>query len=76
MLKEKVSQLQDELLIVKWYLEVMEQGVDSKEVIREYAILKKKHKILEDTTSRKIKKLQESLKKTKAGYLDALDKLK
>ena len=58
MLKEKVSQLQDELLIVKWYLEVMEQGVDSKEVIREYAILKKKHKILEDTTSRKIKKLQ------------------
>ena len=54
----------------------MEQGVDSKEVIREYAILKKKHKILEDTTSRKIKKLQESLKKTKAGYLDALDKLK
>ena len=43
----------------------MEQGVDTKEVIREYAMLKKKHKILEETTSRKIKKLQESIKKTK-----------
>ena len=54
----------------------MEQGIDTKEVIREYAILKKKHKILEDTTSKKIKKLQDSVKKIKSGYLDALDKLK
>ena len=43
----------------------MEQGIDTKEVIQEYAILKKKHMILEEKTSRKIKKLQASVKKTK-----------
>ena len=42
---------------MSWYIEVMEQGVDTKEVVKEYTILKKKHKHLSETSSRKIKKL-------------------
>ena len=38
-LKEKVNQLESELRIVKWYLEIMEKGVDTQNLVKEYGIL-------------------------------------
>ena len=45
-LKQKIQQQQDELEIVSWYLSVMEDGVDTRTVVAEYAKLQKKHKQL------------------------------
>ena len=39
-LKEKVTHLESELGIVQWYLSVMEDGVDTREVVKEYFDLK------------------------------------
>ena len=33
MMAEKIEQLEAELGIVKWYMEVMEEGVDTKEIV-------------------------------------------
>ena len=35
MLREKVKQLESELGIVKWYITIMEDGIDSKQVVKE-----------------------------------------
>ena len=32
----EVSQLEEELKIVKWYIEVLESGIDTKDVIFEF----------------------------------------
>ena len=45
-LKSKVSQLEEELSTVNWYIEVMEHGVDTKHIAKEYSLLKKEHKVL------------------------------
>lgn len=33
----------NEISIIKWYLEVMEDGQDTKEIVKHYGILKKEH---------------------------------
>ena len=43
---EKIKYLENEIDIVKWYLAVMEDGIDTREVVEKYADLKKEHKIL------------------------------
>ena len=68
----RVTQLESELSIVNWYLETMEEGVDSKEIVKEYSYLKKKLKKMEYETSKKIKKLESSLKKNKGDLKSAL----
>ena len=75
-LKVKVNRLEEELSSVDWYIEVMEHGVDTKNIAKEYALLKKEHIVLKTTQSKKIKKLEEKLQKTKSNYIDALEKLK
>ena len=37
MLRAKLAQQEEELSVVKWYLETMEHGIDTKEVVQEYA---------------------------------------
>ena len=40
-MRAKITQLEEELGIVKWYMEVMESGVDTTELTKEYTILKR-----------------------------------
>lgn len=47
-LKLKVAQLEEELSVVKWYMETMEDGIDTKEIVREYAKLKKEFKRMKE----------------------------
>ena len=39
-MKAKVASLENEFDILQWYLSVMEDGVDTKEVVKDYANLK------------------------------------
>ena len=36
MLQEKVRQLEDELELVQWYIQVMEQGKNAQNIIKDY----------------------------------------
>ena len=49
------KQLLDELEIVNWYREVIDGGVNSREVLSDYVDLKKKYQVLQKQTSRTIK---------------------
>ena len=53
-MKAKISQLENELSIVQWYLEIMEGGSDTKQIVLEFAKLKREYKVLEQETSKKI----------------------
>ena len=44
----KVVQLEEELKVVQWYIEVLESGVDTKDVMQELAALQKAHKKLKN----------------------------
>lgn len=75
-LRARVTQLENELSIVEWYLDVLEQGIDTKEIIVEYTKLKKKHKRLQDTSAFKIKKLEQTLQRTREEFKKALEYVK
>ena len=51
----------------------MEQGVDTKEIVKEHAILQKKYEKLKETTSKKIEKLEIALKRKKKDLKDSLE---
>ena len=57
-MKASNKQHLEELETVKWYIEVLESGIDTKDIQKEYTILKKKFKHLSETSSKKIKKLE------------------
>ena len=40
MLKARINQLEEEVGCVKWYINVMEEGIDTKEVVEQYRILR------------------------------------
>ena len=42
-MKYRNEQLEKELEIVQWYLSVLEDGVDTREVVKEYCDLKKEN---------------------------------
>lgn len=65
--------LENEASIAMWYLAVMEQGVDTKEIVKEHAELQKKYDKLKSKTSHLIEKLENELKKTKKDLKDALE---
>ena len=67
-LKEHLEQLKNEVNIINWYLDIYEDGGDTKEVIEQYAILKNEHKRLKIYSTRKIKKLENNLAKYKEEY--------
>ena len=62
-MRAKIAQLEKEMSIINWYMETMESGVDTKEIVQEYAVLKRQFAVMEATTSRKIRKLGSKLKK-------------
>lgn len=62
-MRAKITQLESEISVVNWYMETMEQGIDTKEIVQEYAILKRQFAHMEATQNRKIKKLESKLKK-------------
>ena len=75
LLVEKNMYYESELSVVKWYLSVMEEGVDTREVVKEYAILKKEHKLLKKESSAEIKKLTKTNKKLTKRLDDAMKSL-
>ena len=40
MLKAKVNQLEEEVGCVEWYINVMEEGIDTKQVVEQYRRLR------------------------------------
>ena len=67
-LKQKNTAMKNEISIVNWYLDVMEEGIDSKQVMQEYAMLKKTHKAMETKMTKKITKLENEKNKMKKDY--------
>ena len=53
-LRFEARMLNNKLSILNWYLEIMEEGIDTKEVTQKYLELKKKHNKLIKTTDSKI----------------------
>ena len=72
---EKIKYLENEIDIVKWYLAVMEDGIDTREVVEKYADLKKEHTILKKTSESSIKKLTSQNKKLTKRINDAMKRL-
>ena len=57
MLNAKVKQQDKELEVVKWYIEILEEGVDTKQLAQEYQKLKNDHRQLEKSSSKQISML-------------------
>lgn len=47
--------------MIDWYLETMESGIDTKEVVLEFAKLTKEHNSLKETSHRTILKLEDDV---------------
>ena len=75
MMAEKIKSLENETDIVKWYLEVMEDGVDTRELVEKYADLKKEHKTLKKYSESNIKKLTSKNKQLTKKLNDAMVRL-
>ncbi len=42
-LTSKNEELESEMGVVKWYIDVFEDGQDTRQIVKLYAVLKKKH---------------------------------
>ena len=42
-MRQECEQFKNEADIVHWYLDVMEEGLDTREIVKQYATLKKDH---------------------------------
>ena len=71
-MRAKITQLESEIQIIKWYMETMEEGIDTKEIVQEYAILKRQHAHMQATQNKKIKKLERKLGKTEFQLRESL----
>jgi len=71
-LRSELEACQNELYIIKWYLEVMEGGTDTREVVKEFATLRKKHLKLKQVTSARIKQLEKDLAHTEKERASAV----
>ena len=58
----------NELSVVNYYLQVLEQGVDTKELAQKYAALDTKYKKLKVTSAKKITRIEEELKVTTKAH--------
>ena len=61
--------------ITNWYLRVMEEGVDTKNISQDYLKLKDEYKELQKSSQKTIKTLTNQLTKTKESLKKALAKL-
>ena len=50
----------------------MEQGVDTKSLLKEYTELKRKHKSLTETSTKQIERLERKYRKVKLDFKDSL----
>ena len=62
-LKQKVARYEKELEVVKWYIEVFEDGNDTREIVSQYYAQKKEHELLKEKTAKRIAKLTKQTKK-------------
>ena len=76
LLKARIEQLEVELELVAWQVEVMEDGLDTREVVKRYTELTKAHKLLEKKSNKQINKLTNELEKTKNDLNESLRNLK
>ena len=53
-LRQKVEAYENNCSIVEWYLSVMEEGIDTREVVQKYHELTKKHQALKEETDTEI----------------------
>ena len=74
-MKDKNEALENETSIVKWYIAVLEEGHDTREVIGLYEKLKKEHVKLQEETDTELEKLTSHLKKSEAENRRLLKKL-
>ena len=62
-LKNKVAQYEKELEVVKWYIEVFENGNDTREIASQFLEQKKERELLKEKTGKIIDKLTKQNKK-------------
>ena len=63
-MRNRIKIQENELSVVRWYLEILEGGVDTKELVKEHAELRKEYQQLIRKTTKKINSLEsENLKK-------------
>ena len=62
-LKNKVAQYEKELEVVKWYIDVFENGNDTRNIMQQFLEQKKEHELLEEKTGKIIDKLTKQNKK-------------
>ena len=74
-LKLKLQTAQENSKTVDWYLRVMEEGIDTKEIVQKYFSLKDEFKDLKFTTDKKINKLTAQLEKVKDELQKTVNKL-
>ena len=75
-MQEKVAQQMHELELVSWYINVFEDGKDTRELIELYDKLKKEHVVLLLQHEKSQMKLQMNLNRTKKELADAFNQLK
>ena len=66
MMQGRMTQLEEELKIVNWYLETMENGVDTKKMVQAYAKLKRAYKSLVEKSKAQIKMLERELESARS----------
>ena len=70
--KARVAALENEVSLVNWYLAVMEDGLDTKEITAKYYLLRDEHQKLKSWTTKRIKSLEKELAATKQELEKAL----
>ena len=71
-LKKKVAQYEKELEIVNWYVDVFEDGNDTKEIVQQFYEHKKEHKLFKEKTEKIIATLTKQNKKLEKSNNEAL----
>ena len=66
----------NELSVVNYYLEVLESGIDTKELAKNYAALNTKYNKLKVKSAKKIAQIEEELEASNKGLQNALKQLK
>ena len=71
-LKKKVAQYEKELEVVNWYIQVLEDGIDTKEIAQHFYGLKKEHKLLKEKTEKNIARLTKQKNKLEKSNIEIL----
>ena len=71
-LKEKVERYEKELELVNWYIQVLEDGIDTKEIAQHFYGLKKEHKLLKEKTEKNIARLTKQKNKLEKSNIEIL----